>query len=381
MRTRGLGRVYRRGRTWWVQYSFRGRRYRESSGSTRRGDAVRLLRQRLEEMGRGRLLGPALERTTFGDLAQGLLDDYRVNGRKSLPSAQGAIKALGAMFGGCLAREITFDRLNAYVAAQLEAGRRPATVRNHLALLKRAFRLAERAGRAVCPPFPTLTVRNVRTGFLEEADVRAVLAHLPPDLQPVVEFAFLTGWRRGEVLGLQWRHVDFAAGTVHLDPGTTRNAEGRTFPFAALPALAELLRRQRARTVALEQATGQIIPWVFHRQGRPIRDFRAAWARACQAAGQPGRLFHDLRRSCVRRLERAGVPRSVAMRLTGHRTEAVYRRYAIAAEADLVDGVRKLAALPPASPTPAVVPLPERKGTVGAQSPPSASGRTARQRA
>ena len=216
------------------------------------------------------------------------------------------------------------------------------------------------------PPFPTLTVQNARAGFLEEAEYRAVLAHLPVELQPVVGFACLTGWRKSEILALHWRQVDFGAGTVRLEPGTTKNAEGRVFPFNALPALGALLSRQREHTHSLEKATGQIIPWVFHRDGQSIRDFRGAWARACKAAGVPGRLFHDFRRTAVRNLERAGVPRSVAMKLTGHKTESVYRRYAIVAEADLTEGVKKLAALHAASAGTArtVIPLPPRTSTV-----------------
>ena len=76
-----------------------------------------------------------------------------------------------------------------------------------------------------------------------------------------------------------------------------------------------------------------------------IRDFRKVWKNACAAAGVPGRIPHDLRRTAVRNLERAGVPRSVAMQLTGHKTESVYRRYAIVSESDLAEGTAKLAAL------------------------------------
>ena len=74
-------------------------------------------------------------------------------------------------------------------------------------------------------------------------------------------------------------------------------------------------------TSTLERATGQIVLWVFHRAGRPIRHFRDSWLLACEKAGVHGRLVHDLRRTAVRRPERAGVPRSVAMKLTGHMTE------------------------------------------------------------
>jgi integrase len=86
------------------------------------------------------------------------------------------------------------------------------------------------------------------------------------------------------------------------------------------------------------------IPYVFHRKG-PIRDLYKRWREATKAAKIPDRLIHDLRRTAVRNLERAGVPRFVAMKLTGHKTEAVYRRYAIVAKADLTEGVEKLARL------------------------------------
>ena len=107
----------------------------------------------------------------------------------------------------------------------------------------------------------------------------------------------------------------------------------------------ELLEALRERTDAFQQASGMIVPWVFHRNGRPIKDYRRAWQKACQKARVVGKIPHDFRRTAVRNLERAGVPRSVAMKLTGHKTESVYRRYAIVSESDLAEGVAKLAAL------------------------------------
>jgi len=145
------------------------------------------------------------------------------------------------------------------------------------------------------------------------------------------------------VLTLQWKQVDFEAGEVRLEPGTTKNDEGRTLPFAVLPELEAMLRRQRERTDALQKATGRIIPWVFHHNGEPIREYRRSWLSATKAAGLQGKIPHDFRRTAVRNLERASVPRSVAMKLVGHKTESIYRRYAIAARQDLVDGLRRLA--------------------------------------
>jgi integrase len=219
-------------------------------------------------------------------------------------------------------------------------------------------------------PVSLLRERNVRTGFFEREEFEAVMAHLPPEVAPVAEFAYLTGWRKGEILGLTWSQVDFTAGMVRLEPGSTKNDDGRVFPFSALPALGALLTRQREYTRAVERETGQIVRWVFHRQGDAVRYFRRAWVAACRAAGfvrvdpttmtpRGSKLFHDFRRTAVRNLERAGVSRSVAMKLTGHKTESVYRRYAIVAESDQREGVAKLALLHAAQATASasVIPL------------------------
>jgi len=164
----------------------------------------------------------------------------------------------------------------------------------------------------------------------------------------------------------QWMHVDFQAGWIRLEPGETKNREGRMFPMT--PTLRVALERQRAHTRAIEYATGQVIPWVFHRDGRPIKHYRRAWLTACTAAGAPHRIPHDFRRTAVRNLERAGVPRSAAMKMVGHKTEAMYRRYAIADESMLREGAAKLEALLEAQRGALRVVAPLRTGKVTAKS-------------
>ena len=146
------------------------------------------------------------------------------------------------------------------------------------------------------------------------------------------------------MLSLQWRHIDRQAGTVRLDPGTTKNSDGRVFPYGdLLPELRDIMREQWAATKRVEQTRGIVCPSVFHRNGKPIRDLRAAWQDAVGQAGCSDRIPHDFRRTAVRNLVRAGVPDKIAMMLTGHKTRSVFDRYDIVDEADLRDGIHKLA--------------------------------------
>src|SRR5882762_712018 len=215
------------------------------------------------------------------------------------------------------------------------------------------FRLGEKVGRVVRRPYiDMLQERNARTGFFERKEFDAVLAHLPADLTAAFEVAYITGWRvKSEILTRMWAHVDFRSGWLRLEPGETKNDEGRQFPLT--PDLRAALERQRARTLVDEKVTGTIIAWMFHRSGKPIKSFRRAWVTACRKAGIPGRLPHDFRRTAVRNLERAGVPRSTAMKMVGHKTESIYRRYAIVDEAMLKEGAVKLQTLHDAQQGPA----------------------------
>ena len=217
--------------------------------------------RRMAEMGTGQLRGPDFEKTTFADLVQIIRDDYTVNQRRSTRRLETSLKVLEPAFGRMRACDITLDRLNHYLSERMATGIAPATAKLELTHLHKAFRLAERAGKVICPPFPQITVQNVRTGFFERADFEAVRGHLPEAFKGPITFACLTGWRvPSEILTLRWKQVDFSAGMVRLEPGTTKNDEGRVFPFGVLPELANLLRSQWETNSFLEMATGQTIP-------------------------------------------------------------------------------------------------------------------------
>jgi integrase len=338
-----MGQIRKRGKFYQIRYYRNGQRIEESTGYTAYEDARDELRKREAQVSDGVPLTARSVRLTFDDAVKDVEADYTTNRKRSVEELKRRIKLhLTPHFGGKPLRTITTADLRAFSAKRLEAGASPAEINRELAIVRRAFRLAVEADKyhGRVPKTPMLQERNVRTGFLDDAMVEAVKAHLSPALQAIVTFAYITGWRvQSEVLPLEWRHVDRKAGEARLEPGTTKNQAGRVFPFT--DALKALIDEQWRQHEALAKA-GTICRYVFHRNGKQIKTFKGAWATACEAAGYPGRIPHDLRRSAVRNMERKGLSRSVAMQLTGHKTEAVYRRYAITSDADLREGVERL---------------------------------------
>jgi integrase len=351
-----MGCVYRhKGRSvWWIKYrSTAGVQY-ESAHSKRKEDAIRLLRLREGDTAKGVPVTSQVGRIRFDEARDDLVTYHKANGRDTKKLEDRIAKHLTPFFARRKMSEITVALVNSYIAKRLEAGASNATINRELAWLKHMFSLAVRAGKLMTKPhIVLLREANARQGFFEHDQYLAVLSHLHEDLRPIVQFAYITGWRiKSEVLSLEWRQVDFSAGEVRLEPNTTKNKEGRTFPFTkALRALLEAQDKERQRLAK----RGHLVPWVFFRmvalgrggprRPRRITSFAKAFKTACGKAGCPGRIPHDFRRTAVRNLERAGVPRSVAMKLTGHKTESVYRRYAIADERDLRVAVERLDAL------------------------------------
>ena len=377
-RARGSGGVFLKRRTWWIcYYGADGLRHFESSGSERKGDAVRLLQRKVGARDNNLPVIPYAERLTFDDGAKAVIDDFVANGKRSLAVVQRRIdKHLRPYFGGRRLAGITSADVTAYVAhrqrqgivrekeVQAEDGPgrmerqavRVADVSNgeinrELQILKRIFGLAIKSGRlATKPHISLLREAAPRSGFFDRAQIEAVVTHLPDSIKPVIEFAFITGWRlHSEILPLEWRQVDFASGVVRLSGDQTKNGEPRTFPMTA--DLRALLQARQAEHECVKRQ-GHLTPLVFFRmvakgrggekQPKPIKAFAKAWRAAGVAAGLPGRIPHDLRRSAVRTFIRAGLSEHVAMKLSGHLTSSVFRRYDIVSESDLRSAAQAL---------------------------------------
>ena len=139
---------------------------------------------------------------------------------------------------------------------------------------------------------------------------------------------------------LEWTDVDQRGRVIRLRPEESKNGLGRTLALEGdLWTIIE--RRWTERTVTRKDKTTLISRYVFHHDGHAIVDIKKAWAKACNAAGVGPRLFHDFRRTAIRNMVRAGVPETVAMKISGHKTRSVFDRYNITDERDLRDAVKK----------------------------------------
>jgi integrase len=328
-----------------VQVWVNGKDHRESTHSMKREVAEKLLTKLLAGKDAGILTEATTKALRFEDLQVAIELDYRLKQRRSTDRMQDAFQALNSKFEGWKTSAITKQRLKEYVTERLDAGKAPATVLYELRMLRHAFRLAE----VPCPTFPTIEVKNVRKDFFEPDEFQSVVNRLPVYLQPVMRAAYLMGWRtQSELLPLQWKHVDFKLGVITLPTGSTKNGEGRTYPFGKFPDLVALFQARWKEREDIQRSRGVLVPWVFFRieknAVKPIKSYTTAWNNARVKAKLPERWVHDFRRCGARSLRQAGVEESVAMSLLGQRTPSMYRRYDIVDVKDLSIGVEKLAA-------------------------------------
>jgi integrase len=348
MSTRGQGRVFTRTASsyFWVAYYAHGKEVRECAHHVRTGEklevcdknhreAERFLEHRLKELAAEQVagrpfVGPQQQRVTVNDLLDGLESDYKLRDVWNVKTDSN-VKPVRAKFGTWRAVDITTEVLTAHIEALREEGYSNATVNRRMQLLGQAFKIATRNKQISTAPFiPRLSeIGNEREGFFETADFEAVVAKLPEYLQDFSRFGFITGWRKGSIESLRWS--DVSDGIIYLRAENSKTRKPETLPIEG-ELLAIIERRREARTIEDKDGSKRFAEFVFHRDGLPIGDFRKAWATACKAANVGHRLFHDLRRTASRNMLAAGVPQAVAMKITGHRTDSMFRRYAIVNE-------------------------------------------------
>lgn len=366
---RGDGRIYQRQGSpfWWCAYYLHGKQYRESTGETNEGRAQKVLRSKLKEIhadqvGAKTFLGPQQQRVRVEGLLDNLECDYKLR-EKWDPKVNSNMKPLRKHFGYWRAVDVSSDAVSAYIQELREQGYSAATCNRRTQLLGQAYKLAIRRKMLSAAPFiPRLSeVGNERRGFFETEHLELVIKHLPEYLRDFAKCGFLIGWRKGALQSLRWSEV--ADDVIYLRAENSKTRKAESVPLEG--ELRDIIERRRTAKV-WKSKDGQchFSEYVFHDCGHPVGDFRKAWATACCAAGvgkmicprcrvdvdtnnecskcgttfkrealkYTGAIFHDFRRTAARNLVRAGVPVPVAMRITGHRTDSMFRRYAIVSE-------------------------------------------------
>jgi integrase len=328
-------------------------RVKESSGTADEKAARNVLKDRIAAVRVARKDGGAVElpvnrRVTVAQVLDDYLQDLRLREAKGVWNEEyrlGEDSPLRAALGGKLVSSLTRELLAGFAEDRRKAKKSNATSNRDLQGLRSALRLAKRAGRIFGVPddaFPEKFRERVRRGFFDTDEVERLCKAAVPWLAEIVRFGFATGWRRGELLGLRWEWIDLEEGEIRLPD--TKNGEGRVIPIAG--ELVAIMERLKAvRTVERGDGSAMLSETVFHDEGKEItrKRFILAWNEARKAAKLAGRHFHDFRRSAARRLIAGGVSQAVAMKITGHLTPSIFRRYQIVETSDAAIALERVA--------------------------------------
>jgi integrase len=334
--SRGTGTIYKRGNVWWLQYFANGRQINQTSGTVSEAEARRQLKVKVGEAAAGKITTPG--RTTIGDLCGLVMDNHRLRELRRTKVVEYVLQAhILPALSRLPAARFGSAQVKQYILQRQAEGASNGTVNRELAIVGRGFKLGYEAEPRLVSQIPVihkLPEGDARQGFLEPDQYERMLEELPANLKALFVCGYHTGARKGELRAIQWPQVNFEDGLIRLPAEQTKNKRPRTLPIYG--------DMQRWLIYQKETCPAGCM-WVFHGAHRGRVDSHLnGWKDACARAGMPDLLFHDLRRSAVRNMKKAGLQDLEAMRISGHLTRSVFDRYNIIDEDDLAAAGRRL---------------------------------------
>lgn len=371
-RARGTGSLFKRPRSpfWWISFHQNGELIRESTGTELKTKAQALLTQRLQEVNTGMFVSDNSS-LTVADLFELVKADYAVHHPRSLntllfsrwqPKRNPTNRTtLAGFFGHMKATKVTREMIKTYrdrrraeiqakypiAAAQAKQRKHGemvgyGTINKELDVLRKAYQLAveeRKLNERQVPNFMKLRLpENKRQGFVKDDSYKG-LVNACTDvgglwLRTCFEIGYTYGWRVDEIRNLKVENVDLTERQLVIYE--TKNNDGKVAPIRSellLSLLKECCDGKGKNDFVFTKPNGQHVSYW---------SFRNCWLKVCRLTGHDGVLFHDLRRSALSNAVKRGVPKKVAMALSGHKTESVFHRYVIIETEDVAEAVDRI---------------------------------------
>lgn len=332
------GRV-RKTSTWYLKYYAGGKPIEASSGTEDYDEALAMLRKRMADQASKVDHTEHPERVRMNQLFDLLIEDYRFQRRKSTQDTKLRVDAhLRPFFGERKAQSVSTSILREYVSYRRRQNAEAATINKELSWIRRALKIGAKHEPPLVlrvPSFEMLPLDNVREGMIEHEQYRAVRDSLPSYARIALVIAYHTGARKGEIRAIQSDRIDLKAKRIYLPGRTTKNGKPRYLPiYGDMEAELDMAISEGDRAC----------PFLVQHNGKAVFDFEKTWAAACESAGVPNALFHDLRRTALTNMIEAGLSEKEAMEISGHKTRAVFDRYHIVSDRRMRQNAEKLGA-------------------------------------
>lgn len=314
--------IYQRGENWYVDFTFKGQRIRESIGPSRK-DAEKVIAKRKTEIVENKYFDIQKEPELIGfhEFAVDYLELTKPNKKESSWSREiSVMRRLDKRFGKRIFQQITTDEIERYKIKRLRDGVMPATINRELALLKTMFTKALEWDKLKENPAKKVKLLDgeiERVRYLMPDEINRLLSNCNGTLRAIVTVAVNTGLRKGELLGLLWQNVNLDLGIISILRTDTKNKTRRDIPMNEAVKITLKAMERRG-------------PFVFCREdGKPFQNsgIRKSFEKAVKESGITDFRFHDLRHTFASNLVMAGVDILKVKELLGHKELKMTLRY------------------------------------------------------